>query len=299
MGKKHLSLIIVPHDKSGYKTLSFSERFVRNAKWGAIALGVLLLGVVGDYVRIRVTGIRYVNLALENAQQKEQLSQYKASIGVLQKQIQDFDSYVKKLNLMAGIKSPDVLKEVGIGGPSYDPAGGQNLPNLPNNATQGNIKSLQEKAVNIQKNLDTLTDFFQSQDTRLSSTPTIYPTVGLLTSAFGWRADPFTGKRTFHYGLDIAAAMGNPIMATADGVIIAMNTDKMLGRSIQISHGLGIVTIYGHMSKFRATRVGQKIKRGEIIGEVGNSGKALGPHVHYEIHVNGTAVNPYLYILEE
>jgi murein DD-endopeptidase MepM/ murein hydrolase activator NlpD len=99
--------------------------------------------------------------------------------------------------------------------------------------------------------------------------------------------------------LDIAAAMGNPIMATADGIVIAINTDKMLGRSVQISHGLGTVTIYGHMSKFVVTHVGQKVKRGEIIGEVGNSGKAIGPHVHYEIHINGTAVNPYLYILEE
>jgi len=298
MGKKHLSLIIVPHDKSGYKTLSFSERFIRNAKWGGIALAVLFLVVVGDYIRIRINGIRSVNLAMENAQQKEQLAQYKSSIGLLQRQIQDFDGYVKKLNLMAGIKSPDVLKEVGQGGRSYNAMGDQTLPSLPN-PSQGNINTLQEKAVDIQKNLNTLTDFFQSQESRLSSTPTIYPTIGMFTSGFGWRDDPFTGKKTFHYGLDIAAAMGNPIMATADGIVIAINTDKMLGRSVQISHGLGTVTIYGHMSKFVVTHVGQKVKRGEIIGEVGNSGKAIGPHVHYEIHINGTAVNPYLYILEE
>ncbi|MGD0782503.1 MAG: hypothetical protein ABSA30_06555, partial [Candidatus Aminicenantales bacterium] len=205
MGKKHLSLIIVPHNKSGYKTLSFSERFVRNTKWGVIVLGVLLFGVVGDYVRIRVNSIRSMNLAVENARQKEELAQYKTSVGLLQKQIQDFDGYVKKLNLLAGIKSPDVIKEVGIGGPSYEAVDGQTLPNLPN-PTQGNIKSLQEKAVNIQKNLDTLADFFQSTEARLSSTPTIYPTRGLLTSTFGWRLDPFTGKQAFHYGLDIAAA---------------------------------------------------------------------------------------------
>ncbi len=298
MGKKHLSLIIVPHNKSGYKTLSFSERFIRNAKWGAIALGVLLLGVVGDYVRIRVNGIRYINLAVENAQQKDELVQFKSSVGLLQRRIQDFDTYVKKLNLMAGIKSPDVLKEVGIGGPAYEATGGQSLPNLPN-PTQANIKSLQEKAGNIQKNLDTLADFFQSRESLLSSTPTIYPTRGLLTSGFNWRSDPFTGRQTFHYGLDIAAAQGNPIVATADGIVIAISSDRMFGNCVRISHGLGVITIYGHMSKFRVTHIGQKIKRGEIIGEVGSTGKAVGPHVHYEIHVNGTAVNPYLYILEE
>jgi murein DD-endopeptidase MepM/ murein hydrolase activator NlpD len=298
MGKKHLSLIIVPHNKSGSRTLSFSERFIKSAKWGAIILGVLLVAVIGDYIRIRVNGISYKNLAVENAQQKELLGQYKNSIAALEKQIGDFDSYVKKLNLIAGIKSPDELKELGQGGGGLQAAGGQTLPNLPN-PSQGNIKNLQEKAADIQNNLSTLANFFQSQEARLSSTPTIAPTVGIMSSGWGWRTDSFTGKQTFHYGLDISAAMGNPIRATADGIVIAINTDKMLGRSIQISHGLGIVTIYGHMSKFVVTRIGQKVKRGEIIGEIGNSGKATGPHVHYEIHVNGTAVNPFSYILEE
>jgi murein DD-endopeptidase MepM/ murein hydrolase activator NlpD len=301
MGKKFLSLIIIPHNKAGYRTLSFSRKTIRTVKWGGIALGVILLLLAADYVRIQVNGHSYRNLAAENAKQREQLSLYESSIGILQKRIQDFDSYVKKLNLMAGIKSPDILKEVGIGGGGYEPAGGngQGLPGTPPIQSPNAIKGLQEKAVDIHNNLNALADFFQSQEARLASTPTIYPTVGLLTSAFGWRADPFTGKQTFHYGLDIAAAYGNPIVATADGIVIAMNTDKMMGQSVQISHGLGITTVYGHMSKFVVTRIGQKIKRGDILGEVGSTGKALGPHVHYEVRVNGTAVNPYFYILEE
>ncbi len=296
MGKKHLSLIIVPHNKAGYRTLSFSKRVIQIVKWTALGVLLLVVGMSVDYVRIRINRSNYKALASENAKQKETIIGYESSMGVLQKQIEVFEDYVKKLNLIAGIKSPDVLKEVGIGGGGYTPSGEQSLPGAP--PSPGNIKALERKAGDIQRNLDTLTTLFQNQESRLASTPTIYPTVGLLTSSFGWRPDPFTRKRTFHYGLDIAAAFGNPVVATADGIILAVNQDKFLGRSVQISHGLGIVTIYGHMNKF-SCRVGQKVRRGDSIGEVGNSGKALGPHVHYEVRVNGTSVNPYYYILEE
>ena len=297
MGKKHLSLIIVPHNKSEYRTLSFSRRVVKTAQWTAVILGVLILALTADYFRIRFNRHNIKALTSENALQKETLTRYENSIGMLKKKIGEFDDYVKKLNLMAGITSSDILKDVGGGGRSYVPPEGQNIPGLPPIGNPGSVKGLQDKASDIQKNLDTLVTFFRDQGTRLASTPTIYPTAGLLTSKFGWRPDPFTGKQTFHYGLDIAAAFGNPIVATADGVVIVVNTDKLLGRSVQINHGLGITTIYGHMIKFNC-RVGQKIKRGDVIGEVGNSGKALGPHVHYEVRVNGTSVNPYFYILE-
>jgi len=298
VGKKHLSLIIVPHNKAGYRTLSFSKKVIQIVKWSAVGLLVLILGLSVDYVRIRVNRSNYKALAAENNKQKETIARYESTMGFLQKQIEVFEDYVKKLNLLAGIKSPDVLKEVGVGGGGYTPTGNQALPGAPPAGIPGNIKTLERKAGDIQRNLNTLITLFQNQESRLASTPTIYPTVGLLTSSFGWRPDPFTRKQTFHYGLDIAAAFGNPVVATADGFILAINQDKFLGRSVQIGHGLGIITIYGHMNKF-SCRVGQKVRRGDIIGEVGNSGKALGPHVHYEVRVNGTSVNPYYYILEE
>ncbi len=297
MGKKHLSLIIVPHNKSGYRTLSFSERFVRNAKWGVVVLGVLLFGVIGDYVRVRINGVGLKSLAAENAKQRERLSEYEVSISNLEKQIRDLDEYRKKINLLAGVRSPDELKEVGGGGRSYTPPDGQVIPGLPPSVAPGSLKSVELRADDVKKNLEKLVTFFQNQTTLLSTTPSIYPTAGLLTSYFGWRHDPFTGKQQFHYGLDIASVLGNSVVATADGVVIATNTDQSMGRSVQISHGLGILTVYGHLNKFNC-RVGQKVKRGDVIGEVGNSGRALGPHVHYEVRVNGTTVNPLTYIME-
>ncbi|MDD8026148.1 MAG: M23 family metallopeptidase [Acidobacteriota bacterium] len=298
MGKKHLSLIIVPHDKSGYRTLSFTKRMIKAIKIGLITIVVLGLGVTADYVRIRVKGHEYNNLAAENAKQKEILVQYESAMGVLEKRVQAFDDYVKKLNLMAGIKSPDVLKEVGQGGRSYTPEAEQTIPGQLPQIGSGNLKNIQQKTEDIQKNLDTLVGFFQTQENRLASTPSIYPTVGIMTSDFGWRQDPFTRRQAFHYGLDIASAEGNPIVATADGVVISVNSDSLLGRNVQVNHGLGITTVYGHMSAFKC-RIGQRVSRGDVLGEVGHTGKSLGPHVHYEVRVNGTAVNPFYYLLEE
>jgi len=119
-----------------------------------------------------------------------------------------------------------------------------------------------------------------------------------MSSVFGNRNDPFTGAWTMHYGIDISTNMGNPIMATADGIVIKVQTDKYLGKNVTISHGNGFTTIYGHMSNF-AVKAGQKVKRRDIIGYIGQTGKAAGPHVHYEVMRDGRRVDPRNYLLEE
>jgi len=298
VAKKFLSLIIIPHSKSNYRTLSFSKKTLKILLWSGIVLGVLAAAVTVDYVRIQVTRKTYRTVLSENQRQKETLVQYQTSIGTLNKKLESLETYQKKLNLIAGIKSQDVLKDVGVG-PVKDAVGeGQTVPGGPPRLSTANIKSLSQKTDDVQKNFDTLLNFFENRTAQLASTPTIWPTVGILTSSFGWRADPFTQEQEFHKGIDIAAGWGSPVVATADGSVIAINTDKMLGRSITISHGFGVTTVYAHLNKV-LVRIGQKVKRRDIIGEVGNTGKALGPHLHYEVHLNDRAMNPYSYILEE
>jgi len=141
-------------------------------------------------------------------------------------------------------------------------------------------------------------NFFETQTAKLASTPTIWPTYGWVSSPFSYRTDPFTGKRTFHYGIDIATNFGNPVVATADGIVLKLGNDKISGRYVVLNHGGGLTTHYLHLSKF-LVKAGQKIKRGDVIGLVGKSGKALGPHLHYEVRLNNRPVNPYQYILEE
>ncbi|MEO0073550.1 MAG: M23 family metallopeptidase [candidate division WOR-3 bacterium] len=131
---------------------------------------------------------------------------------------------------------------------------------------------------------------------RLSRTPSIWPVRGHIISGFGYRSDPFTGRREMHYGLDIAAPAGTPIVAPADGRVVSSGWQAGMGRCIEIDHGFGIRTIFGHCRSLNVT-TGATVRRGQIIATVGSSGRATGTHLHYGVQVNGTWVNPGNYII--
>ncbi|MGH9681480.1 MAG: M23 family metallopeptidase [Candidatus Acidiferrales bacterium] len=129
----------------------------------------------------------------------------------------------------------------------------------------------------------------------LTSTPTIWPVIGHLTGSFGERMDPFSGEGAFHTGVDISAEYGDPIHATADGVVIEAGDRAGYGRLVVIDHGYGVTTWYGHMSTLGVV-VGEQVHRGDTVGYVGVSGRSTGPHVHYEVRINGAPVNPMHYL---
>ena len=132
----------------------------------------------------------------------------------------------------------------------------------------------------------------------ISTMPTIWPVVGFVTSGFGARSAPFGGgRRQFHKGLDISNRIGTPIVATAQGTVLKAGHDGAYGLSVEINHGGGIVTKYAHMQRF-VVQPGQYVKRGEVIGYIGMTGRTTGPHLHYEVILNGVPVNPMRYILE-
>lgn len=295
MGNKFLSFIIIPHTKSKSRTLSFTKKTVKIALWGSIIGAALILGLTGDYLRIQFSRQSYRRLLSENQTQKETLKQYEGSIGTLQEKVKGFEDYTKKLNEMLGLREPGKLESLTQG--DY-PRDDQGLSNPAPQLSSANIQSMQQKTVDIQKNFDTLLSFVENQASRLASTPSIMPVAGLISSPFGYRLDPFTRERAFHYGLDIVAAYGNPVVTTADGFVLKINNDKMFGISIVMSHGFGYTTLYGHLSRV-SVRVGQRLKRGDIIGSVGSTGKAIGPHVHYEVLINDRPVNPWAYLLQE
>ena len=131
----------------------------------------------------------------------------------------------------------------------------------------------------------------------LASTPTIAPVVGLITDGFGRRRDPITGRPAFHSGLDISAVRGLPVKAPADGVVVFVGRDNGLGRTVRLSHGFGFTTVYGHLDRIDV-EPGEEVERGDVVGRLGNSGRSTGPHLHYEVYVDGQAVNPLNYILD-
>jgi murein DD-endopeptidase MepM/ murein hydrolase activator NlpD len=266
----------------------------------SISLFIILVAFLVDYFTMNVTRAKYKELLSRFENQQQTLLAYQNKIKSLEQTINDFEAYAEKLNIMAGLKSEDILStKPGVGSGTSENTG-NSTTSTPPNPNQGLValESLQIKADGLKQNLTVLSNHFEEQALKLAATPTIWPTKGWVTSAFGWRNDPFTGKRAFHRGLDIATHYGNPVVATADGVVIQTSYDKIGGKTIKISHRGGYTTVYCHLSKF-LVRPGQRVKRGQTIGLVGSTGKALGPHLHYEVRRNGKSLNPYYYILEE
>ena len=132
----------------------------------------------------------------------------------------------------------------------------------------------------------------------MASTPSVWPTRGWLTSGFGSRHDPYTGKRTMHSGIDSANQKGVAVMSPARGTVTFAGSSGGFGKVIVLDHGFGMRTRFGHLSEI-SVRVGERVKRGDQIGKLGNTGLSTGPHLHYEVEVNGVCENPMNYILED
>ncbi len=141
-----------------------------------------------------------------------------------------------------------------------------------------------------------LVEAFRGDMRLLASTPTIWPTEGWVTSPFCKRTNPFTGRPDFHQGVDISGKIGTPIFSPADGVVTFVGDDGPFGKTMVIKHGSGLVTRYSHLHRYHV-KEGQNIQRGEMVADMGNSGRSTGPHLHYEVRLNGTPVDPMRYIL--
>lgn len=129
-----------------------------------------------------------------------------------------------------------------------------------------------------------------------NTTPAIWPVKGHITSSYGMRSDPFDGTGSFHPGIDVSAPYGTPVVATADGYVLSAEWEGALGHGVKIRHGQsGFATVYGHLKEY-FVRPGQFVRRGEVIGQVGRSGRTTGKHLHYEVHYNRMTVNPYRYL---
>lgn len=295
MKEKFFSIVIIPHKLGRQRTYSISKNGFRTVAFITAAALIVLSVFLVDYFSMRETRDNYKTLRADFNQQKETVEKYRNSIQDLNTRINEFENYREKLNIIAGLKSEEVMKaNPGIGG-----GGGVDFGSVHPNSDLGQLQNLGIKAQDLEHNFRLLTNRFTDQSLELAQTPSIAPTQGYWSSPYGYREDPFTGKRAFHSGVDIATQTGNPVMATADGVVIKVFQDKIGGKTVKISHPkTGYSTVYCHFSKI-LVKQGQKIKRGDTIGLVGMTGRARGPHVHYEVHLNGKAINPWHYILDQ
>ena len=159
------------------------------------------------------------------------------------------------------------------------------------------LEALGREITSRERSFRELKNLLEEKRSVLASTPTVWPVRGLITAGYGYRVSPFTGQREIHEGLDIAVPHGTPIVATADGVVSFAGALAAFGNVVFINHGHGFTTFYAHTSSIRVAE-GKPVKRGDTIAQVGTSGRTTGPHVHYEVQVNGTTVNPMKYIVD-
>jgi murein DD-endopeptidase MepM/ murein hydrolase activator NlpD len=159
------------------------------------------------------------------------------------------------------------------------------------------LSALGQEINSRERSLKELKAFIEEKASVLAATPTILPVKGRVTAGYGYRKSPFTGQRELHEGLDIAAPYGSPIVATADGIVTFAGPLAGYGNVVFVDHGHGFSTFYAHCSSYRV-REAQRVRRGEVIAFVGTTGRTTGPHVHYEVHVNGVISNPMKYMVD-
>jgi len=258
---------------------------------GVFALPILIgLGARWS-AKSTVTELERSNIALqiENAS-------YREATGQLAGQISSLQAAVDSLGIQAAVdpnakaamdKLPDPVKSRAMGGGlAATPAVLSNM--LSPDTTFGVLSDLLGA---MASRLDIMRTGVQRRQALAAATPSIWPVSGWLSSPYGSRRDPFTGGADFHPGLDISADYGQPVRATADGTIAVAERSGSYGNLVEIDHGYGIVTRYGHLSRFRAT-AGQQVHRGDVIGYVGSTGRSTSAHLHYEILLNGKLTNP-------
>ncbi|HEY3119914.1 MAG TPA: M23 family metallopeptidase [Vicinamibacteria bacterium] len=245
------------------------------------------------YVRVAAEVHELRRLRAENRVLEVKTREYEQNAGRLQVKVEYLQKMVTKLGVMAGLEKS--LPDPTVGGVGGAPSVESIAPGREARPSLGDM----EQSVNVLTDRSTqLEGFYADRNVLLSSTPSIWPVRGYLSAGFGNRIDPFTGQRDFHTGIDISTPIGTKIHAPADGVVISCATKGGYGNTMIIDHGYGVVTRYGHLDGFNV-QPGQRVRRGDVIAFVGDTGRSTGPHLHYEVWVRDQAQNPIHFILDE
>jgi murein DD-endopeptidase MepM/ murein hydrolase activator NlpD len=240
-----------------------------------------------------ISDLQSTNAALqvENASYREATGQLAGQISQLQSAVNLLDerNAVDPNAKSAMDRLPAIVKSRAMGGA---PAGVV-APMLKTgfSSTDTGLALLSELLGAMSSRLDSVRDSVERRHALAAATPSIWPVAGWLSSSYGTRTDPFNDEKSFHPGLDISADYGAPVLATADGTIVSAGASGAYGNMVVVDHGFGITTKYGHLSRI-AVMEDQRIKRGDILGYVGSTGRSTGPHLHYEIWMNGRLTDP-------
>jgi murein DD-endopeptidase MepM/ murein hydrolase activator NlpD len=300
--ERSYTLMIIPSAHSRVRKLVVGERLLKGVVAGAGVVALVLSLFLLDYVRSRRMVAELRDLRAEAKAQRVKSAQLAQNLVDLQGGMTRLRKFEARLRTAFDLDRDYYNQEslMGIGG------GETSLADMVNGLDvrqadlvaqiDRDLERMKGEIAGEEQGFSELVGYLEDQKSLLSSTPSILPVKGWVTSGFRRRTDPFTNNQVWHKGVDISTAMGTPIVAPADGVVTYVGRKMDFGNILSIEHGYGYQSRYGHSSKI-LVRAGQQVHRGQVVAFVGNTGKSTGPHLHYEILRNGVPVNPMDYIL--
>ncbi|MDH5561335.1 MAG: M23 family metallopeptidase [Deltaproteobacteria bacterium] len=295
MLSNYLTILIVPQKNGKVLRLKVSSFFFRLYLVIIVVLAVISIGIFVDYIIIKEKGKEFVALNKALMLQKFQMKEISNSLISEQELIKKYAEFDRKLRLISGLQ--DTNPVVAFDSQFYNEQPEQEMELDSSEKITRELEKLNMDIKLREISFFQLETYLQERKDRLARTPSISPTTGHLSSNFGKRVDPFTGKEKFHNGVDWSNRPYTPVYAPADGVVVNTFYNGGYGEFLVIDHGYNIVTRYGHLAKY-LVQVGQKVKRGDLIARIGNSGRSTAPHLHYEVLVRDQHVDPEKYILD-
>jgi murein DD-endopeptidase MepM/ murein hydrolase activator NlpD len=304
MREKRWTLLLLGDDPEGIRQVTLSPRAVALLCGGIVALSLVLVALTGFVLFNGGAQVRAAQVARENAILTRELSRFQDRVGGLEEALNQLSEQDTEIRLLAGLDAVDQeVLQAGIGGPGlhtpdahplwqFDPAVGKAAF-----AVEYDLGALERRARVLATSLSEAMDSLTSHRDLLEATPSILPVAGVLTSRFTTsRIHPISHRALPHEGVDVSAPGGTPILAAAKGTVVYAGWLAGLGYTVEIDHGYGYTTRYGHASKLLVRR-GQRVMRGEVIAHVGSTGISTSPHLHYEVRIGGRAVNPMNYVI--
>ncbi len=290
MNQRYSTIIFVPHARAKFRKLRVSHRSLFSAV--SLITSSLCLSTFFSFQYFASISQTHElsKLKRENHDLQQANEQFSESVSTLRGQLKSVEEKTRKLAIIAGINTLDETNRGGVGGVRQTDE--KQMAGL----QEDDLDTMSFRSRRLESHLSILEERLVEQSKILSCTPSIAPIRGILTDGFGGRSDPFTGNAASHQAIDISSASGQPIRSPADGIVVKAEWANGYGNVIYVSHGYGYSTRYGHLSGYNV-RPGQKVKRGDVIGFVGSTGRSTGPHLHYEVRLNGNPHNPLEYIL--
>ncbi len=305
MKNEKWTVLLFQEDTGATRQFSVPAPVVRRLFVAACVLGVFLAGATAFFLFDTGARVRAAHLARENRLLEAEIERVRASVAQLDREMNTLAEKDRRVRLVAGLLEIDEeVFDVGVGGPGLDSPNDSELWALDRETSEAayairyDLAVLLRRADLLARSFSETEESLEEQGERLRHTPSILPTHGPVSSAFSVsRLHPVHRVYLPHGGIDQNAPRGTPFVATADGVVTFSGWKPGYGNTVEIDHGFGVTTLYAHASKL-LVNPGKRVQRDEVVGQIGCTGTCTGPHVHYEVRVNGRPVDPMKHVLQ-